>query len=339
MPGSIKKQLKKFIIMINLTTKYAGLTLRNPLIVSSSGLTDNLDKIKKLEESGAGAVVLKSLFEEQIQYEATELKQHTDYPQVEDYLNYYIRHNSVDQYLQLIENARKSVKIPVIASINCVSSTEWIDFSKRIEKAGASALELNVYFLPVDKNASSKSYEDIYLKLANRIRELIRIPVIFKLGQNFTNPINLVDQLYNRGVSAVVLFNRFYSPDINIDEGKITTSEVFSSPAEIRNSLRWVAIISHFVEKIDVAASTGIYSGKDVIKQILAGASAVQICSVIYKKGPEYIREMIAEIEEWMKRFSYSSPGQFRGRMNYGNIKNPSVYERAQFMKYYSSQH
>lgn len=313
--------------------------MKNPLIVSSSGLTDNLDKIKKLEKAGAGAVVLKSLFEEQIQYEAIELKKHTDYPQAEDYLSYYVRNNSVDQYLQLIESARKSVKIPVIASINCVSTTEWVDFSKKIENAGANALELNVYFLPVDKNAASKSYEDIYLKLANRIKELIHIPVIFKLGQNFTNPVNLVDQLYNRGISAVVLFNRFYSPDINIDERKITTSEVFSSPAEIRNSLRWVAIISHFVEKIDVAASTGIHDGRDVIKQILAGASAVQICSVIYKKGPEYIREMLTRIEEWMTRFDYSSPEQFRGKMNYGNIKNPSVYERAQFMKYYSSQH
>lgn len=325
--------------MINLTTKYAGLILRNPIIISSSGLTDDLDKIKKLEESGAGAVVLKSLFEEQIQQEATVLKQHTDYPQAEDYLNYYVRNNSVALYLELIENTRKSVKIPVIASINCVSTSEWVDFAKKIEKAGASALELNVYVLPVDKNADSKSYEDIYLKLASRIKELIRIPVIFKLGQNFTNPVNLVNQLYNRGVSAVVLFNRFYSPDIDIEERRIIASEVFSSPAEIRNSLRWVAIISHFVEKIDVAASTGIYDGKAVIKQILAGAAAVQVCSVIYKKGPACIREMLAQIEDWMGKAGYSSPSQFRGKMNYGNIENPSVYERAQFMKYYSSQH
>jgi dihydroorotate dehydrogenase (fumarate) len=325
--------------MINLTTKYAGLTLKNPIIISSSGLTDNIEKIKKLEESGAGAVVLKSLFEEQIQHEAAELKQHTDYPQAEDYLNYYVKHNSVDLYLQLIENARKSVKIPVIASINCVSISEWIDFAKKIEKAGASALEINVYFLPVDKNTTSKSYEDIYLGLATRIRELVRIPVIFKLGQNFTNPVNLVDQLYNRGISGVVLFNRFYSPDININEQRITAAEVFSTPAEIRNSLRWVAIISHFVEKIDVAASTGIHDGEDAIKQILAGAAAVQVCSVIYKKGPAFIREILKRMEEWMTRYGYSSPAQFRGKMNYGSIKNPAVYERAQFMKYYSSQH
>jgi dihydroorotate dehydrogenase (fumarate) len=325
--------------MIDLTTKYAGLTLRNPLIVSSSGLTDNPDKIKKLEKAGAGAVVLKSLFEEQIKYEAIDLTEHTDYPQAEDYLNYYVKNNSVEQYLKLIEVARKSVSIPVIASINCVSNTEWIDFSRQIEKAGAHALELNVYVLPLEKNIASRTYEEIYLKLAADIGKLIKIPIIFKLGQNFTNPVNLIDQLYNRGISAVVLFNRFYSPDINIDERKVVSSEVLSTPEEIRNSLRWVAIASHFVEKIDIAASTGIHDGKAVIKQLLAGAAAVQICSIIYRKGLGCISEMLAELEEWMTKNGFSSPDQFRGKMNYGNIKNPVVYERAQFMKYFSSQH
>jgi dihydroorotate dehydrogenase (fumarate) len=325
--------------MINLTTKYAGLTLRNPLIVSSSGLTDNVDKIVKLEKAGAGAVVLKSLFEEQIKFEADDLTKQTDYPQAEDYLNYYVRHNSVDQYLKLIENARQSVKIPVIASINCVSAAEWISFARQIEKAGAHALELNVYLLPVEKDASSKTYEDIYLKLAVEIMKLIRIPVIFKLGQNFTNPVNIIDQLYNRGVRAVVLFNRFYSPDINVDELKTVSADVLSTPEEIRNSLRWVAIASHLVEKIDIAASTGIHDGDAVIKQLLAGASAVQICSVLYKKGAGYLSEMLARLQEWMKKNNYSSTDQFRGKMNYGNIKDPVIYERSQFMKYYSSQH
>ena len=325
--------------MINLTTNYAGLTLRNPLIVSSSGLTDSIDKIGKLEKAGAGAVVLKSLFEEQIKYEAGDLSKHTDYPQAEDYLNYYVRSNSVEQYLKLIENARKSVDIPVIASINCFSATEWVSFAKQIEKAGAHALELNVYFLPLEKDTSSKIYEDVYLKLAAEIRKLISIPVIFKLGQNFTNPVNLVDQLYNRGIQAVVLFNRFYSPDINVDELKVVSSSALSTPEEIRNSLRWVAIVSHFVEKIDIAASTGIHDGKAVIKQLLAGAKAVQVCSVLYKKGPAWLGDMIARVEEWMKKNNYSNPDEFRGKMNYGNIKDPVVFERAQFMKYYSSQH
>jgi dihydroorotate dehydrogenase (fumarate) len=324
--------------MINLTTNYAGLTLKNPLIVSSCGLTDNIDKIKKLEKAGAGAVVLKSLFEEQIKYEAGEFTRLTDYPQAEDYLNYYVRNNSVDQYLKLIENARKTVNIPVIASINCVSGSEWISFSKQIENAGASALELNVYVLPIGKDSPARTYEEIYLKLAADIRKLVRIPLIFKLGQNFTNPVNLIDQLYNRGVQAVVLFNRFYSPDINIDEQKVVSSDVLSTPEEIRNSLRWVAIASHFVEKIDIAASTGIHDGNAVIKQLLAGAKAVQVCSVLYKKGIGFIKEMLNGVGAWMNNNGFSDPEQFRGKMNYGNIKDPVVYERAQFMKYYSSQ-
>ena len=323
--------------MVDLTTKYAGLTLKNPLIISSSGLTDSADKIKKLEESGAGAVVLKSLFEEQIKYETGTYMQGADYPEAEDYLNYYIRSNNVDQYLALIENARKNVTIPVIASINCITSSEWVDFSKKIEEAGADALELNVYFLPVNKNISSQKYEDIYLKLATRVRELISIPVIIKLGQQFTNIVNLVNELYNRGISAIVLFNRFYSPDINIDTQKIISSDVFSTPADIRHSLRWVAILSHLISEIDIAASTGIHDGEAVIKQLLAGARAVQVCSVIYKKGPGYISEILSDVQKWMMKNNLNSPDQFRGKMNYGNIKDPALYERAQFMKYYSS--
>jgi dihydroorotate dehydrogenase (fumarate) len=175
--------------------------------------------------------------------------------------------------------------------------------------------------------------------LAVDIRKLIKIPIIFKLGQNFTNPVNLVDQLYNRGIQAVVLFNRFYSPDINIDEQKVISSDVLSTPEEIRNSLRWIAIVSHFVEKIDIAASTGIHDGKAVIKQLLAGAKAVQVCSVLYKKGPGYINEMLGQLEKWMTVNGFSNPDQFRAKMNYGNIKDPVVYERAQFMKHFSSQH
>ncbi len=325
--------------MIDLTTSYAGLTLRNPIIISSSSLTDSVEKIKKLEESGAGAVVLKSLFEEQIKYETGTLLQTADHTEAEDYLNYYVRNNNVDQYLTLIENAKKNVSIPVIASINCISPSEWIAFSKDIEAAGADALELNVYFLPVDKNVTSRAFEDNYLQLAKNVRELIRIPVIIKLGQQFTNLVNLVDQLYNRGISAVVLFNRFYSPDININEQKLISSDVFSTPSDIRHSLRWVAILSHFVDQIDIAASTGIHDGKAVIKQLLAGAKAVQVCSVIYKKGPGYIGEMLSEVRTWMTNNNLNFTAQYIGKMNYGNVKDPAVYERAQFMKYYSSQH
>ena len=325
--------------MANLQTKFAGLELRNPIIVSSSGLTDSAEKIKKLEEAGAGAVVLKSLFEEQILVEAEVMSGSSNYPEADDYIKHYTRTNKVEEYLKLIEGAADAVNIPVIASINCVSDAEWFDFAVKVEEAGASALELNVYFLPSGKDIASQNYEELYLNIAEQVRSRINIPIIMKLGQNFTSIVNLVDLLYHRGVNGVVLFNRFYSPDINIKEFRMTSSEVFSTPADLRYSLRWVAIVSSLVEQIDLAASTGVHDGTGVIKQILAGASAVQVCSAIYKSGPELISTMLKELESYMAEKSFSSLDDFRGKMSYKNIQDPEIYERAQFMKYFSTHH
>jgi dihydroorotate dehydrogenase (fumarate) len=325
--------------MVNLETSYAGLSIRNPLIVSSSGLTDQVDKIVKIAEEGAGGVVLKSLFEEQIKFEAGSLMDSSDYPGAEDYLNHYVKSNNVDNYLGLIEEAKSKVDIPVIASVNCISTTEWIDFAKKIEEAGADALELNVYFIPLSKDEPCQNYEKIYLELASRMKELISIPVIMKLSNQFTNLVNLVNQLYFRGISAVVLFNRFYSPDIHIGDQKLVASEVFSSPAEIRDSLRWTAILSHFVDKIDLGASTGVHDGEAAIKLLLAGANAVHVCSSLYKNGISHIKTILKDMQDWMEKNNYSGIEDFRGQMNYGNIGDPLNYERSQFMKYYSSHH
>jgi len=325
--------------MADLRTKFVGLELRNPLIVSSSGLTDSVEKIIKLEEAGTGAVVLKSLFEEQILHEAGMLAESSNYPEADDYLKHYTRSQNVDTYLSLLETAVAKTKIPVIASINCISTSEWFDFARKIEESGAHALELNVYFMPAGKDASSKNYEQLYLDIAEKVKSKIDIPVIMKLGQNFTNLINLADLLYHRGVEGVVLFNRFYSPDINIKELRMTTSEVFSSPADLRYSLRWVAIMSALVEQIDIAASTGVHDGTALIKQLLAGAKAVQVCSTIYKNGPGHIGRMLMELNEWMDDKSYGDIDAFRGKMNYSNLPDPEIYERSQFMKYFSSHH
>ncbi len=325
--------------MADLSTNFAGLELRNPVIVSSSGLTDSVEKIRKLEEAGAGAVVLKSLFEEQILFEAGNLSQAADYPEADDYLRNYTRSNSIDTYLDLIEAAVKGSKIPVIASINCISDSEWYDFASKIEEAGANALELNVYFLPAGKQAGSVNYEKLYLDIAENIKRRVDIPVVMKLGQNFTNLVNMVDLLYHRGINGVVLFNRFYSPDINIKDMKMTSSDVFSSPSDLRYSLRWVAIVSSLVERIDIAASTGVHDGNGLIKQLLAGAKAAQVCSAIYRNGPGHISRMLGELEEWMKEHEMESLDAFRGKMNYANIPDPQVYERSQFMKFFSSHH
>jgi dihydroorotate dehydrogenase (fumarate) len=324
--------------MANLSTTYAGLKLRNPFIISSCGITGSLDKIRKLDSLGAGAIVLKSLFEEQIVHETGKNLEDADHPEAFDYVKAYTRDNSVSEYLNLIHDAKIAVHIPIIASINCTSATEWMDFATRIQEAGADALELNVFFLPLNKEKPSLEYEKIYYDLLEGILKKINIPVIIKLGNHFTNLTYLINQLYFRKADGVVLFNRFYEPDINITDLKIISSEVFSSPTDIRNSLRWVGIVSSQIPLIDIAASTGIHSGDAAVKQVLAGAKAVEICSVLYKNGIEFLPKLIDRFESWMIEHNYKTVEEFRGLMNYSNIGDPAQYERAQFMKYFSSQ-
>ena len=325
--------------MIDLSTTYAGLKMKSPIIVSSSGLTSSVERIRKMATAGAGAVVMKSLFEEQINHEAGNLSAESDYPEAGDYIRTYARENSLDNYLSLISSAKEAVDIPVIASINCISGNEWIDFAGRIEEAGADALELNIYFLPIDKEKDPREYEKAYLNLVSEVKKRTSLPIIVKLGNGFSNITWMVQQLYIRGVGAVVLFNRFYAPDINTDDMTFGSSEVLSSPAELRNSLRWIGIVSSQIDQLDLAASTGVHSGMAVVKQILAGATAVQVCSVLYRNGVDYIKEMIKEMKKWMEKNQFESTADFRGRMNYSSLKDPSVYERAQFMKYFSSMH
>jgi len=325
--------------MIDLSTTYAGLKLKSPIIVSSSGLSTSLDRIKKMAAAGAGAVVMKSLFEEQILHEATSLSAESDYPEAGDYIRTYARENSLDSYLEMISSAKEAVDIPVMASINCISGDEWIDFAGKIEEAGADALELNIYFLPIDKEKDPREYEKAYLELVSKVKKKTALPIIVKLGNGFSNITWMVNQLYRRGVAAVVLFNRFYAPDINTDDMSFGSSEVLSTPAELRNSLRWIGIVSSQVGQMDLAASTGVHIVLCAIKQILAGAVAVQVCSVLYRNGVDYIREMITEMKKWMEKNHFESADAFRGKMNYGSLKDPSVYERAQFMKYFSSMH
>ncbi len=325
--------------MIDLSTTYAGLSLKSPVIVSSSGLTSSVDRIQNMAAAGAGAVVLKSLFEEQILYEAGTLSADHDYPEAQDYLKAYARENSLDSYLSLIREAKAAVDIPVIASINCVNAVEWIDFARKIGEAGADALELNIYFLPIDKDKAPSEYEKAYLDLVSKVKEKCTLPVTIKLGNRFSNITWMVNQLYMRGAAAVVLFNRFYAPDINTDDFTFGSAEVLSSPAELRLSLRWIGIVSSQVDNIDLAASTGVHSGMALVKQILAGATAVQVCSVLYRNGVEYLRDMITEMKKWMEKHQFEKLDDFRGRMNYSRLDDPSVYERSQFMKYFSNMH
>ncbi len=325
--------------MITLTSKYMGLNLKNPIIIGSSGLTNSVEKVKKLAGYGAGAVVLKSLFEEQIMidsYKHREYDGYYAYPESVEYIKNYSKQHTIDNYLQLIEKSKRSVEIPVIASINCISASEWISFAKKIEEAGADALELNISMLPTDEKYDSRDNEKKYFDISKKVKSQINIPVSIKMSRFSTGLANLILKLsWTKNVDGFVLFNRYYNPDIDISKMEVVSSNVFSTAEEITNSLRWIALLSDKV-KIDLAASTGIHNGEGVIKQLLAGANAVQIVSAIYKHGPEYISTIIKEVEEWMEKNHFSGIDEFKGKMSYEKVKNPAAYERIQYMKYFS---
>ncbi len=325
--------------MINLETQYMGLKLKNPIIVASSGLTNSIEKIKGLENAGAGAVVLKSIFEEQINNEVSDLINRDPqnlYPEAEDYIWNYTRNNSITRHLNLLSEAKKETEIPIIASINCMSALEWTVFAKDFENAGADALELNLFFVPTARQRSSEDIEQLYLKIVSEVKKQVTIPVSVKIGYYYTNLVSMADRLVAHGANALVLFNRFYEPDINIEKMQITSSEVFSSPADIRRSLRWIGLISSQLPKVEIAASTGIHDGEAVIKQLLAGAQAVQVCSGIYINGSQIITGMLTDLNAFMKKQNFKKIEDFRGRLSYKNIPDPMLYERAQFMKYFS---
>ena len=323
--------------MIDLSIDYMGLKLKNPIIVGSSGLTNSVEKVKELERFGAGAVVLKSLFEEQILAEsAHSISKDESYGyDVHDYISNYVRNNTLGEYLQFIRKCKAEVKIPIIASINCISGKEWTDFAKKIEDAGAHALEINISLLPSDHEIESAVNEEMYFFIIDKIRNTVKIPVSLKMSPYSSGLAHLIKKIsWTKNVDSIVLFNRYYNPDIDIDKMEIISSGVFSKAEDLSTSLRWIALSSKVVD-IDLVATTGIHSGAAVIKQILAGAKAVEIASVLYKNGPDYLQAILHEIEIWMEKQKYSSPNEFRGKMAFDPKSNKLGYERIQFMKYF----
>lgn len=323
--------------MATLETTFAGLKLKNPIIVSSSGLTDSAVKNQKLCEAGAGAIVLKSLFEEQIRMEADWMGDPSMYPEGSDYLMGYIRQHKLGEYLQLIKESKRLCDIPIIASINCYQDADWIDFAKQIEEAGADALEVNILSLQTDVQYAYGSFEQRHIDILGHIKRTTKLPIIMKLGDNLTNPVALINQLYANGAAAVVLFNRFYQPDINIEKMTQTTGNVFSNEADLSKSLRWIGIASAAVDKLDYAASGGIHSPEGVVKALLAGASAVEICSVLYQKSAAIIEEYNDSLAVWMDRQGMENIKQFKGRLNMKDPKGINTFERTQFLKYFAS--
>lgn len=325
--------------MVNLETSYLGLTLKNPVIVGSSGLTDSPEKIQKLADNGAAAVVLKSIFEEEITLEYEKIvaeeasKRYKD--EFLDYLDYRIKEENISKYINLIAGAKKAVDIPVIASVNCASRHEWTNFAKEIQEAGADALEVNLFILPSNLNKTPEENEKLYFDIVERLKEKIKIPISLKISYYFSNLALMIKKLSESGIDGLVLFNRFYSPDFDIDKMDLTATNVLSHPDELAISLRWMAIMAKRVG-CDLAASTGVHDGEAVIKQLLAGANAVQVVSTIYNNGPEKIQNILKDIKKWMIAKNFETIDDFRGKMSQVESGNPSVYERVQFMRYFS---
>lgn len=328
-------------IMADLSTNYMGFKLRNPIIAGSSGLNKSVDNLVELEKNGAAAVVLKSLFEEQIMYEVNKNFEHPEgqnnyfYPEAEDYIGNYTKEKDVSEYLRLIEQGKKAVTIPVIASINCVSASEWISFAKRMEDAGADGLELNIFILPSDTKHDSVQNEEVYFEVVMEVMRQVSIPVAVKISHYFSSLAKTALKLSWTGISGMVLFNRFFSPDINIDKFEVTSANVFSHADEIALPLRWVAMLSDRLH-CDIAASTGIHDGEAMIKQLLAGAKAVQVATTLYKNGFEVIGQMTKFMEEWMGKHGFKSTDDFVGKLSLKSAENPAAYERVQFMKHFS---
>ena len=326
--------------MVDLKTMYMGLELKNPIIVGSSGLSGNLDSIKGLAKAGASAVVLKSLFEEQIMMEVN--KNMGDYNPIHghtemyDYQKYFEKQHILEKYLQLIKDAKQAVDIPIIASINCMSSAEWTKFAKDIEHAGADALELNIFLLPSDPKMEGKDNEKVYFDIIKKVTSDISIPISIKISHYFDNLANTLQRFSKTNIKGMVLFNRFYNTDIDIEKEELIGGNFYSTPDDMSNTLRWIGIMNGLVD-CDLCATNGIHSGKDAIKFLLAGASSVQMVSSIYINSVEIIEKSLHEIQEWMEKHNYESIDQFRGKLSKSNEMNTAIYERVQFMKYFGS--
>ena len=321
--------------MADLSTEYMGLPLRNPLIVASSSLTKSVEGVRKCADAGAGAVVLKSLFEEQIAVRAKDMEEHLwlyGHTEAFEYVSKMAMPLGPRNYLKLIEEAKAGVSIPVIASLNCITPRWWVDFAKQIEAAGADGLELNISVMPSDPARTSEEIESIYVDIVESLKGGIRIPIAVKIGPYFTSVARMAGEFSRLGVSALVLFNRFYQIDIDIEKVDIAPGIHFSSPDEASLPLRWIALLAGSV-KCDLAASTGVHDGAGFVKQLLAGATAVQVCSALYERGIDHIGTILRDAETWMQGHGFDKVCDFRGKLSRQVTERPELYERLQYIK------
>jgi len=322
--------------MGSLQTRFMGLALSNPIVAGSSDLTSNVDSIKRIEEAGAGAIVLKSLFEEQIQLERFKLEEDLEagndlYGEMATIFPK-LQHAGAKEHLMWVKKSREAVKIPVIASLNAVTRSTWVEYARQLADQGVDGLELNFFATPRDFDVAGSSVEDEQLQIVREARAAVTIPIAVKLSVFYSNPLNLIGRMDREGANAFVLFNRFFQPDINTETESITQPFNFSIQADNRLPLRFAGLL-HGKIKADVCASTGIMTGADVVKMILAGASSVQVVTGLYRQGVKSIRAMLDEVTRWMDARSYGSIEAFRGKLSSKNAKDPWAYTRAQYAK------
>ena len=324
--------------MTDLTTTYMGLTLKNPIVPSASPLAKRVDSIKQMEDAGAAAITMYSLFEEQIDLEA--LAQHNFieqttfmsaeatayFPKAADY------NRGPDGYLDLIRQAKEAVDVPVIGSLNGVTPGGWTRYARLIQDAGADALELNVYMIPTRLDLTSDGVENTYMEILRDVKASVKIPVAMKLSPFFSSLPNMARRLDKAGANALVLFNRFYQPDFDLEELAVTPHLVLSTPWEMRLPLRWIAILYGHV-KASMALTTGVHTPEDVVKSVMAGADIANVASVLLERGPGHISELLGGLSRWMEEHEYQSVAQMKGALSQRNVTEPAAFERANYMK------
>ncbi len=327
---------------MDISTSYLGLKLKSPIVPSAGPLSQDIGNIRAMEDAGAGAVVLYSIFEEQIENEQIELYYHTSAhdnsnAEATSYFPAEIDFKlGPEEYLKHIQKAKDAVDIPIIASLNGKSVGGWVDYAKRIEDAGADGMELNIYRLATDLNKSGAEIEKSYIDIVKAVRDAVSIPIAIKLGPFFSSVAAMAHELDKAGANGLVLFNRFYQPDIDLDKLEVVPNVLLSTPMDMRLPLRWIGILYGRITA-DLAATSGIYSEKDILKMIMAGAKVTQMLSSLLKFGIGHISEVLAQLVNWMEANEYVSLDQMRGSMSYMNVADPSQFERANYMKVINS--
>ncbi len=323
---------------MDLSTTYLGLKLKNPIVPSASPLSHTLDSMKRMEDAGAAAIVMYSLFEEQIIHESAEINYFLNYgsesffearsyfPDIHDY------HLGPEEYIELLRKAKKSLGIPVIGSLNGITAGGWVQYARKMEDAGADALELNIYYIPTDPTITSADVEDRYLEVLNEVKRTVKIPISMKLSPFISSLSNFARKLDLAGVSGLVLFNRFYQPDIDLEALEVRPGVVLSDSHDSRMSLRWIAILKGRV-KASLAATSGVHTANEVLKLIMAGADVTMMCSSLLMHGPKRITEVLESIDQWMINHEYVSIAQMKGSMSQKSVADPSAFERANYMK------